>query len=94
VLPRQAAVGEAGPRRADRLADRQVEIVRWDLELALADPVLEQAGVDVDEGGAPEAGEQGWVDRVMEIEQQVGAAEERLRLGPAGADKARALLTV
>ena len=57
-----------------------------DLELTFADPELKQAGVDVDQGGTPKTREHFRRDRVMEIEQEIGAPEHRLGLVLGDAD--------
>src|SRR5205814_7613164 len=84
--PRDTAIGNQRAGRAHRLAGREVDVVGGDAQLPGADPELEQAGIDVHERGAAEAGEELLLDAVIEIQEQVGGAEypARLRLRHAG----------
>jgi hypothetical protein len=72
-------VGEARRGRAHGLAGAEVEVVGRHLELPGRHPELEQAGIDVDQGAAAEAREEVGRDAVVEVEQQVGVREHRLR---------------
>ena len=86
--PRQTTIGEPRRGRSHGLACGQVAIVRGHGELAGADPELQQPRVDVHERGAPGAREQARVDRVMKVQHQIGASQQRLRLGPRLSDEA------
>ena len=89
VGPVDAAVRERRGRRADGLADREVLIVVRYVEEAAADPVLEQARVDVDERRAPEARQEFRVNLLVEIEQEVGALQRLLGLACCDSDVRR-----
>ncbi|NUR56743.1 MAG: hypothetical protein HOQ29_20060 [Acidobacteria bacterium] len=87
VDPVEAAIGKAGRRCADRLAGGQIAIVRGHRQLSGAHPELKQAGVDVDERAASGAAEQPGIDRVVKVQQQIGAPQERFGLGSLVADE-------
>src|SRR5437868_12923421 len=54
VKPTNTAVGD-GSVRPHVLPGRHISVVRENHDLPAADPVLQQAGIDVDERAAPEA---------------------------------------
>ena len=56
-----------------------------DRKLPAADPKLQQSRIDIDQRRAPEAGQQGRRDGIVEVQQQVRALKDRLRLGAAQA---------
>ena len=71
--PLEPAVRKARAGRTDGLPDREVDVVRRNLQGAGADPDLGQPGVDIDERRAPGARQQPGVDAVMEVEHEVGS---------------------
>jgi hypothetical protein len=82
-MPEEAAVRETGFARAHRLADREVDVVLGDVELALGHPELEQAGVEVDERRPSKHLERPRRRVVREIEHQVGIGRRLLHAPPA-----------
>src|SRR5256712_3031089 len=71
VPPRETAIREGCRRRADRLADREVHVVRENADLAGAHPDLCEAWIDIDEGRAAHLPEDARVDAVVAVEQQI-----------------------
>ena len=79
VHPGKAAVRKPRLRRSNRFAGREIQVVAGDPQLAGAHPELEEAGIDIHERGPLEAREQIGIDRMIEIQQQIGVAENRPR---------------
>ncbi len=84
--PTDAAVREARGGRADGLADREVDVVRRHAQRAGAHPGLGQAGIDIHQGRAAGARQHPRVDRVVEVQHQVGASQHALGLRRSDAD--------
>ena len=68
-------------RRPHGLAGREIDVVIGNPQLSRAHPELEQARIDVHEGGPFEARQQIGLDGVIEIQQQIGVAEDLFRFG-------------
>ena len=56
---------------ADGLPDREVDVVRRKIDLTAAHPELAQAGIDIEQGGAPEARNH-TCRTIRHIHQQIG----------------------
>ena len=72
VHPGVTAVREPSRGRSDRLSDREIPVMVRHLEKTAADPVLEEAGIDIDQRRALYARKQLPVDLLMEVEQEIG----------------------
>ena len=76
VDPGDAAVRKQRAGGADRLTGREIDVVSGDAQLSGADPELEQARIDVHQGGTAEACEELLIDAVVEIQEEVGGTED------------------
>ena len=83
--PRQAAVRDFAPGPANRFASGEIEIMRRDCKLPAADPELQQAGIDIHQGRAPETREQRRSNGVMKVKQEVRPFKNGLSVGPIAA---------
>ena len=72
VMPAEAAVGEAGRRGPDGLADGEVDVVRRHSDVSPRHPDLQQPWVGVNERGASEAAHHECGEGMPQVEQQVG----------------------
>src|SRR5439155_23899050 len=72
VNPFETTVGKQRRRCSYGLPGREVHIVCRHRELTGAHPRLQQTRVDVHQGGPAEAGQQLGIDRVVEVQEQVG----------------------
>src|SRR5205823_10216915 len=73
VVPPEAAIRKARRRRADGLADGEVDVVTRERDLARGHPYLGEGGVGVDQRGATEAVHHRRRLGVPEVQEQVGA---------------------
>src|SRR5205814_9332690 len=71
------------------LVDREVRVMSRDGLLASGGPGLEQARIDVHQRGASKTCEQGWANRVVEVQQQVRPLEDGFRFLAVRIDVAR-----
>ena len=77
VMPAETAIGNLATGLPDGLPGGEVDIVSRHGELSATGPELEQPRIDVHQRRAPEACQQARIDRVVEVQQQVGALVQR-----------------
>src|SRR5256885_2057410 len=68
VHPARMVTGNFISAAPDALGGTEVKIMAWHVELPTRDPKLEEAGIDVHEGRAPEEGQQRRTYSIMEIQ--------------------------